>query len=187
MENNAKKRMSAKAAKEAREKAISEYEKVDCFQKPEKGVDSGAWGKIAELSSVDGKSRKSKVSAKGKVDVKNGNLTVEVKTNGGEVDGIIKAVNKNQRLAVVYSLHVCNSNTKGKLREIPQIILKAADFLDLLTSCGALRTGKKKTNGGTCSAIEPSSKKLFDALQAGIENGLYTLYNPEKRYTYEAL
>jgi len=153
------------------EKMLKYYEGRD--------VDSGWYGRIVELSSHTGKSRKIRVAKQGKADThikleKNGKiryLPCEVKTNGGRISSLYE---KNAPKFVIYSMNVSNSLCKEP-RIIPPVVIKTSDFLQLLEDCNAI----KNTNGKNDElAIQAISKQLYQRLLdypiLYDENAIYT-------------
>lgn len=88
-------------------------------------------------------------------------LPGEVKTNGGRVNTLLDGTNKVPY--VIYAMHLCNSTTGGKLREIPQVIIPTPLFCAKLIEFGALK--QVRHNGVVDGiAIQPSNKAWFEWL-----------------------
>lgn len=88
-------------------------------------------------------------------------LAGEVKTNGGRVDTLLNGTNKAPY--VIYAMHLCNSTTKGKLREVAPVIIPTALFCAKLTEFGALK--EVRHNGKVDGiAIQPSNKAWYEWL-----------------------
>lgn len=122
--------------------------------------DSGAYGRIIEISSHTAKSRKISVASQGKRDTSvkmlvNGKIryiAAEVKTNGGRIENLYK---KGAPRFVVYSMNFHNSLAA---RELAPILIEREKFLQVLQECGAI----KSTNGKNPEhAIQVTSKKLY--------------------------
>lgn len=85
----------------------------------------------------------------------------ECKTNGGRVDTLLNGTNRAPY--VLYAMHLCNSTTKGKLREIPTVIIPTALFCAKLVEFGALK--EVRHNGRVDGiAIQPSNKAWYEWL-----------------------
>lgn len=137
------------------------------------GHDSGAYGRITELASHTGKSRKTRVATQGKADTAikfevNGKIRyipAEVKTNGGRIASLMS---KGAPKYVVYSLDFVQkhkaSKTRGaweEERHIDAVVIPTEIFLEMLRKCNAI----KSTNGNNPEpAIQVSSKKLYEIL-----------------------
>lgn len=130
----------------------------------------GRFGCIDELLSTTDKSSKVRVSKQGKADTaikwrneqgKVTNRPAERKTNGGRIGEMIDRLAKGKDTLVIYSLDICNSNTKGKRRIVEPVIIPFSVFYNCLIECNAL----KQTNGEHNEfAIQVTSKKLYDRL-----------------------
>lgn len=85
----------------------------------------------------------------------------ECKTNGGRVDTLLDGSNKAP--FVIYAMHLCNSTTKGKLREVPAVIIPTELFCTKLREFGALK--EIRHNGKVDGiAIQPSNKAWYEWL-----------------------
>lgn len=172
-------------AKELRDRRIAELEKIDFRVKPTKGIDSGAGGKKFELLQTRDTSTKKGVSGESKVDnymnLEHHAQAVEMKTNSGEITTTLAKVASGKGGYIVYSLEMNNANTSHKWRVVPAVIMKAETFVRMATECECIRA--KKTSRGTITyALEASSKKWYNALNAYIENtGL--IYDKNAVYT----
>lgn len=132
----------------------AEYDAVPWRQAPTKGVNSGAGGCSQELKNATPASRKTDVSAQGKIDNyvsiysdgKAHRYEAESKTNGGRLDHIIElatAMRKGKRTAfVLYTLDVCNANTGYSLRHADTIIVPADVFMNAVERIGAVKTNR---------------------------------------------
>lgn len=156
----------------------------ESFQAPVKGVDSGAYGKDFEVRMSS--PRKRKVSTQGNRDtviytVENGvkhRRDLEIKTNGGRIGKIIEKVNRGKDGYIVYHMNICNSNTKGKTREIPPTLFKLSEFVEILEDCGAIKAVNK---GGIFNdyAIQVTSLKLYNALSEYVNEKRSYYYGKE--------
>lgn len=123
---------------------------------------SGAFGGAFEILSRRPNSRKTTVARQGKTDASfrlDGRLVgLEVKTNGGRVDGI-------RERFICYSLSIHNSTGN---KDISPRIMRTADFLDALERFGAV---KEVRHGGKVDglAIQPSNRKLWAWLEEQME------------------
>jgi hypothetical protein len=140
--------------------------------------DPGALGRVEEILSQSKGSRAVNFAKQGKADcfvwVDGKRYNAERKTNGGRVESLYS---KKAPKFVVYSMDICNKGTSNLRRVIQPVVMKTALFLEILESCGAL----KSTNGNNPEiAIQVTSKKFFLAMSE------YTLtYDPNNRYTSE--
>ena len=111
-------------------------------------------GKIAKQGEKDTTIR---FSVNGKIRY----LAGECKTNGGRVDTLLNGSNKSKY--VIYAMHLCNSTTKGKLREIAPVIIPTELFCSKLIEFGALK--EVRHNGKVDGiAIQPSNKAWYEWL-----------------------
>lgn len=138
-----------------REQKASYYEAAKWRTLPVIGVDNGAFGRACELRNSTPASRKTDVSAQGKIDNyvsiysadgKVHRYEAESKTNGGRLDHIIElatAMRKGKRTAfVLYTLDVCNANTGYSLRHADTIIVPADVFMNAVERIGAIKTNR---------------------------------------------
>lgn len=157
-------------ARLSRDEKIAYYNSIDFRQATSAHVDNGAFGKSLELTLTRDKSLKTRVSKETNSDnyfsFNNGSKriakAVEVKTNGGRIGKIIKAVEKGKNGYVIYQLNVCNSTTKNKLRYTDPLIMTYEKFVNALIECGAIRTLVK--DGVQEYAIQPSNKAWYEWL-----------------------
>lgn len=111
-------------------------------------------GKVAKQGEVDTTIR---FEINGKIRY----IAGEVKTNGGRVNTLLDGSNKAP--FVIYAMHLCNSTTKGKLREIPAVIIPTELFCAKLREFGALK--EVRHNGVVDGiAIQPSNKAWYEWL-----------------------
>lgn len=172
-----KKRLTPAQAEEIRLAKVENLLNVNVNVKPTKGVNSGAHGCAAELLMAEYGSLKTCVSKTWQVDnwlhfeldMKTKGFPVERKTNGGEITGIIRALENGKDGVVVYSLDVCNSNTNYIRRYVSPRVMKYSTFISVLESAGAVRYGKTATNGQHVIAIEPTKKHLPALLESMVE------------------
>lgn len=160
-------------------------------------ADDGRGGKSFELSCARSQSRKITVSKQGQVDVSvkvivNGKakyMPAECKTNGGRVNDLLDGSNKS--VFVIYRLDFTQkfkatktAPAREEIRHIPPVIIPTALFVAMLTECNAI---KAVNHNGVQDgiAIQPSSKKMYERLNAYIDNyGEAVLFDNAK--TYEA-
>lgn len=134
----------------------------------------GLLGCLIELFSCSEKSPKMKVSAQGEKDsrlrFRNGNgnidyIPIEVKTNGGRIANMCGAYTV-YCLAFTQKYKPSKSNNwqgAEERRVIKPVVIPTKLFLDFLYDNGIV----KSTNGKQPEpAIQPSSKKLYEALMA---------------------
>ncbi len=140
----------------------------DSFINPTKGTDSGAYGKALELSLTNSNSRKTKISKAGKVDtyfsiIINGEKKkrgLEIKSNGGRIDTILKSLKQGKDGYIAYKLFTCNKNTNNIKRETPVKLFHYSTFIELLEECNAIKTINKngEFNG---YGIQNTSKEFY--------------------------
>ena len=113
-----------------------------------KNTDSGRFGKAFEINVkhfLNGnKGNANKVSAKGKTDVTSKGVKYEVKSNCGEINNDIL---KND--FIIYSY----DNERDYLTPDKAHVIPAHEFVEMVKSCGLLRT-KKSTNGQLKTTIQ---------------------------------
>lgn len=159
--------------------------------------DPGRYGRVFELDCARKLSRKTSVSKQGQVDVsvkvivdgKARYLPAECKTNGGRVNDLLDGSNKS--IFVIYRLDFTQkfkatktAPAREEVRHIPPVIIPTALFVAMLTECKAI---KAVNHGGVQDgiAIQPSSKRMYERLNAYIDNyGEAVLF--DKARTYEA-
>lgn len=131
----------------------------------------GTAGVLAEMFAVKASSTKKRLAIAGKNDFtfryNNGarvvNRPAERKTNGGRVDGLLKALKEGRDGFIVYSLDLQNAGTNGARREVAPVIMKYSKFIQILQECNAMKTINR--NGQPDGVgIQASSKKLYEAL-----------------------
>ena len=174
----ARTRYNAKQAEETRLAKVENLLNVNVNVKPTKGINSGAHGCAAELLTAEYGSTKTCVSKTWQVDNfihlldENGkrySQPIERKTNGGEITQVINRLKNGKNGIVIYSLDVCNSNTRNIRRYVSPRIMWYSSFVELLESAGAIRYGKIATNGQQVIAIEPTKKHLPALLESMTE------------------
>ena len=144
--------------------------------------DEGAFGRIAELASVQALSRKTAVSKQGQADIKiryknaNGKTcytNAERKTNGGRISCLLT---EKPVPFIVYSM--CIENSAMKMTIKPRLY-SSARFLEILQEENAI----KETNGRNSEpAIQVLKRGLWTTLE---ENGIP--FDENKIYTEEEL
>lgn len=173
-----KKRLTATEAEAIRLAKVENLLNVNVNVKPTKGINSGAHGCAAELLTAEYGSLKTCVSKTWQVDNfvhlvdENGKRyaqPIERKTNGGEITQIINRLENGKNGIVIYSLDVCNSNTRNIRRYVSPRIMWYSSFVELLENAGAIRYGKIATNGQQVIAIEPTKKHLPALLESMTE------------------
>lgn len=152
---------STTAARKRRELALKYLEN--------KG-DSGRFGRIEELLSTTSKSGKQRVGGQGRLDTairwrnEDNKVTfrmVEVKTNGGRIEELIKRLEDGKDTLFIYDLNICNSTTKFKERRVEPVIMYFSLFYKMLMSIN----GIKSTNGKNPErAIQVSKIDLYNRL-----------------------
>ena len=172
-----------------REEIAAEYDAMPWRQAPVKGVNSGAGGRAQELKNATPASKKTTVSAQGKIDNyvsiydasgKAHRYEAESKINGGRLDYIIElanAMHKGKRVAyVLYTLDVCNANTGYNLRHADTIIVPADVFMAAVERIGAIKTNRH--NGEVRGySLQHTLKAWFDWVSE------YPVkYDPAERY-----
>lgn len=160
----------AKKAEEIRA-AKAEYYGAKDFRNDE--TQNGANGVRFEFECHSSRDKRSKIGKE-----KNDDITVyidlgngfcrkeraECKTNGGRIDGIIKAVKRGEEFMVIYELALMNSTTGGKYIYIPAVYCPASKFIEILTECKAIKTVNK--NGEFDGyAIQPSKRTFWRELE----------------------
>lgn len=188
MSRNSKARKDA--AKTLRNERINELTQIDYCVKPTPGVDSGAGGKVKELTLTRNGSEKYKVSGAGRADnyasIDGRTRAIEIKTNSGRIGNVLRALERGKNGFLVYSYNVCNANTKGERWFVPDKIFTYSAFVALLESVGAIRInqGHAKKNYTDCEpSIQASTKKFYNA----IKNSPALLYDKDKKYTSEEI
>lgn len=173
-----KKRLTPAEAEAIRLAKVENLLNVNVNVKPTKGISSGAHGCAAELLTAEYGSLKTCVSKTWQVDNfihmydekdERYNQPIERKTNGGEITQIIHRLEKGKNGIVIYSLDVCNSNTRYIRRYVSPRIMFYSTFIDLLEKAGAIRWGKVATSGQQVIAIEPTKKMLPALLESMTE------------------
>lgn len=157
-------------AKQIREEKISYYNSIDFRQPPSAHVHNGAFGNSLELTLTRDNSLKTRISKETNSDnyfsFNNGKKViakeVEVKTNGGRIGKIIKAIEKGKSGYVIYQMNLCNSTTNHKLRYTEPLIMTYETFVNALTECKAIRSLEK--DGVKEWAIQPSKKAWYEWL-----------------------
>lgn len=156
---------AAKKAEEIRAAKAEYYGKKD-FRNDE--TQNGANGIRFEFECHSSRDKRSKIGKE-----KNDDITVyidlgngfcrkeraECKTNGGRIDGIIKAVKRGEEFMVIYELALMNSTTGGKYIYVPAVYCPASKFIKILTECKAIKTVNK--NGEFDGYAIQSSKRAF--------------------------
>lgn len=144
--------------------------------------DPGRGGRAFELECALPGSKKSRVSAQGRVDVhlkmmvhgKVRYVPVECKTNGGRIDDLLNGTNGSP--FVIYRLETVQKHKATKStpewiepRVVPALVIPTALFLNMLRECNAI---KEIAHHGVVDglAIQPSSKKMYERLTAYAEN-----------------
>lgn len=178
-----------KKEQKIREIKASYYEAMKWRTMPAVGVDSGAFGRACELRNSTPASKKTCVSAQGKIDNyvsiydvngKAHRYEAESKVNGGRLDHIIEladAMRKGKRIAyVLYTLDVCNANTGYALRHADTIIVPADVFMAAVERIGAVKTNRH--NGEVRGySLQHTLKAWFDwCVEYPVK------YNPSERY-----
>jgi hypothetical protein len=138
-----------------RAEKAAQYDAINWRTMPTVGVDSGAFGRACELKNATPASRKTSVSARGKVDNyisiydalgRLHRYEAESKVNGGRLDHIIElaeAMRKGKRVAfILYTLDVCNKNTGYQPRKADTIIVPADVFMSAVERIGAMKTNR---------------------------------------------
>ena len=163
----------------------------------ERKEDCGRFGRAFELECARTFSKKTSVSKQGQVDVsvkviidgKARYMPAECKTNGGRVNDLLDGSNKS--VFVIYRLDFTQkfkatktAPAREEIRHIPPVIIPTALFVAMLTECNAIKAVNH--NGEQDGiAIQPSSKKMYERLNAYIDNyGEAVLFDNAK--TYEA-
>lgn len=132
---------------------------IDIF----KESDAGKYGKAFEINvklTLNGnRGNSSKVSAKGKADVKYHGLTLEIKSNCGELEKIAR------NDFVVYTMDNVNDFQSPERASV----IPANEFFQMMEKLGLVRE-KKTTNGYTKTTIQSykNSKKKSSALAAAL-------------------
>lgn len=146
-------KITKKQAENLRKEKIAEYGKINPYQVPHIGLDSGAFGRLKELANTSKQSIKTGVSAQNQHDNdkfiigrdgKKHKAELENKVNGGRIDHILemaKSANAEYKF-VVYTLQVCNANTSGKMRACEDVIIPAKLFINKLVEFGAIKANK---------------------------------------------
>ena len=161
-------------------------------------ADDGRYGRAFEVSCARSLSKKTAVSAQGRIDVSikmevNGAvkyIPAECKTNGGRVDDLLNGTNKSK--FVIYQLATTQKHKATKKAEawvearvIPAVIIPTALFLEMLRECNAL---KAVAHNGVQDgiAIQCSSKKMFERLIAYVDNyGGSVVFDRDEVYSIE--
>ena len=131
-----------------------------------KASDSGKYGKAFEINAkhyLNGnKGNSSKVSAKGKTDVKFKGVTFEIKSNCGEINPNIK---KNG--FVIYTM----DNEHDYIEPWKAYVIPSNEFVQLIKKLGLMRT-KKSSNGEWKTTIQSykNSNKKASALARELMN-----------------
>ena len=161
-------------------------------------ADDGRFGRAFEVSCARSLSKKTTVSAQGRVDVSikmevNGSIKyipAECKTNGGRIDDLLNGSNKAK--FVIYRLATTQKHKATKkaeawieARAVPGVIIPTSLFLEMLRDCNAL---KAVAHNGVQDgiAIQCSSKKMYERLTAYVENyGGSVVFDRDETYSIE--
>lgn len=154
----------------------------------------GAYGRAFELSCARPASNKVTVAKQGKTDVfvrvivdgKAKYFSAECKVNGGRVNDLIDGTNKSR--FVIYKLDFVQKHKATKkaeaweeIRSTPALLIPTKLFVAMLIDCNAIK--EVRHNGEVDGiAIQPSSKRMFERLQAYAENFPDMEFSPEADY-----
>lgn len=157
-------------------------------------ADDGRKGRAFEMSCCRPLSKKTAVSKQGEVDVyvcvlRNGKKvydSAECKVNGGRVDSLMNGTNKSR--FVIYKLDFVQKHKASKsapawdeIRSIPAVIVPADLFVEMLIDTNAYK--EIRHNGEVDGiGIQPSSKRMFERLNAYIENYPDMVFSNETVY-----
>ena len=161
------KRITVKEAQQARESLKAHYSSIDFQKAPTVGVDSGAGGKLKELSLALENSRKNGVSTVGQKDCHlrwwNGEKVVirpfESKTNGGRLGSVY---NSNPDSLIIYSINMNNSNTNYQSRIAENRLFTVAEFIELAERTGAVKMSSKEPIE---PQLAPTKKAFWEAIR----------------------